>query len=74
MEEIMNEYRCDSCGFVYDPEQKINSGVFFKDIPDTYVCPACKGGKSNFKKLGKSYYSGKEKFNKLKNEYIANNN
>lgn len=67
----MNEYRCNSCGFVYDPEQKMNSGVYFKDIPDTYVCPACRGDKSNFKKLGKDYYSPKEGYEILKDEYFA---
>ncbi len=69
----MNEYRCESCGFVYDPEEKINGGVFFKDIADTYVCPACRATKNNFKKLGEEYYNAKSEFNKQKKDYLSDN-
>lgn len=70
----MNEYRCESCGFVYAPEQEINKGVFFKDLPDTYVCPACRAAKKKFKQLGKEYQNAKNEFDKRKNDYLANNN
>lgn len=67
----MHEYRCESCGFIYDPEQEINAGVYFKDTPDSYVCPACKAGKNSFKKLGKAYIKAKENFDKRKNNYLS---
>lgn len=67
----MNEYRCESCGFVYDPEEEMNSGIYFKDTPATYVCPACKAGKHNFQKLGKEYASARDEFDKLKKDYLS---
>ncbi len=60
----MKEYRCGSCGFVYDPEQKINKGQYFKDVPEDYLCPACKGPKKNFRAVGTEYRKVKDLFKK----------
>ena len=60
----MKEYRCDACGFIYDPEQKINNGLYFKDIPESYLCPACKGPKKNFRSVGNEHQNVMGKFNK----------
>lgn len=48
----MKEYRCDSCGFVYDPEEGVTKGKYFKDIPENYHCPACNAPKTCFRCLG----------------------
>jgi len=40
-------YSCNNCGKEYD-ESKM--GVLFKDLPDNFKCPGCKGPKEEFKK------------------------
>jgi flavin reductase (DIM6/NTAB) family NADH-FMN oxidoreductase RutF/rubredoxin len=47
------KYRCDVCGWVYDPEKGdpehgIASGTAFEDIPDDWVCPVCGARKNQF--------------------------
>jgi len=49
----MQEYVCDICGYVYDPEEGdpdsgIEPGTPFKDLPDDWVCPVCGAGKEDF--------------------------
>ena len=49
----MKKYRCVVCGYVYDPEKGdpdhgIAPGTAFEDIPDSWVCPECGVGKSEF--------------------------
>ena len=44
---------CDVCGYVYDPEtgdpeNGINPGTAFEDIPEDWVCPLCAVGKDEF--------------------------
>lgn len=41
-------YICNNCGKEYD-ESKM--GVLFKDLPDDFKCPGCKGHKEEFKKI-----------------------
>lgn len=41
------EWICGGCGGVYD-EAKME--LLFKDLPDSWKCPSCKGPKSGFKK------------------------
>ena len=38
-------YICTICGYVYDDEKE---KVPFSELPDTWVCPICKAGKSAF--------------------------
>lgn len=49
----MKTYVCDVCGWVYDPavggpENGIEPGTAFEDIPDDWVCPLCGVGKDEF--------------------------
>lgn len=39
-------YICTICGYVYDDEKE---KIPFSELPDTWVCPICKAGKSAFK-------------------------
>lgn len=49
----MKQYICTVCGFVYDeaagiPEDGINPGTVWADIPKDWVCPLCGAAKSEF--------------------------
>ena len=50
---VMKKYICTVCQWVYDPkigdpEQGIEPGVAFENLPDDYVCPLCGVGKEEF--------------------------
>ena len=52
-EDTMKKYICKVCGYVYDPEvgdpdNGVQPGTAFEDIPDDWVCPLCGGGKEDF--------------------------
>ncbi len=54
-EEKMDKYVCKVCGYVYDPEKGdpdngVEPGTKFEDIPDDWVCPVCGVGKEDFEK------------------------
>ncbi len=49
----MDKYVCTLCGYVYDPEvgdpdEGIEPGTKFEDIPDDWYCPVCGAGKEDF--------------------------
>lgn len=49
----MKQYICTVCGFVYDeaagiPEDGINPGTVWANIPEDWVCPLCGAAKSEF--------------------------
>ena len=52
----MNDYKkyiCLVCGFIYDeaighPEDGIEPGTYFEDIPDDWMCPDCGTSKQDF--------------------------
>ena len=49
----MKQYICTVCGFVYDeaagiPEDGINPGTVWADVPEDWVCPLCGAAKSEF--------------------------
>jgi len=51
--ESMKRYVCDVCGYVYDPEEGdpdngVEPGTTFEDLPDDWVCPVCGAGKDQF--------------------------
>lgn len=51
----MDKYICTLCGFEYDeeaglPEEGINPGTKWEDIPDDFECPACGASKDMFEK------------------------
>lgn len=46
-------YVCDVCGWEYDedlgdPDNGIEPGTKFEDLPDDFVCPLCGVGKEDF--------------------------
>ncbi len=52
----MGEYKCEPCGYVYEPEKgdpdgEIAPGTAFEDIPEDWVCPVCGVGKAYFEKV-----------------------
>ncbi|MCX5873990.1 MAG: rubredoxin [Deltaproteobacteria bacterium] len=51
----MQKYVCDVCSYVYDPEagdpeNGVQPGTAFEDIPDSWLCPICGEGKAAFSK------------------------
>jgi len=53
LEEIMKKYICDLCGYVYDPaegdpDNGVQPGTAFEDVPEDWVCPLCGAPKSDF--------------------------
>ncbi len=51
----MTKYKCDICGYVYDPEigdsdNGIEAGTSFENLPDDWVCPICATSKEDFSK------------------------
>lgn len=52
----MRKYRCIVCGYIYDPQlgdpdNGINPGTAFEDLPDSWICPECGVGKDMFEGL-----------------------
>lgn len=51
----MEKYVCTVCGYVYDPEQGdpdngVNPGTKWEDVPDSWECPVCGASKDDFEK------------------------
>ena len=49
----MEQYICTNCGYIYnpeigDPEQDIQPGIPFSELPATWYCPICYVGKDKF--------------------------
>lgn len=49
----MKKFICDICGYIYDPslgdpDNNIEPGTEFYDIPNDWVCPLCGVDKSQF--------------------------
>ena len=47
------KYVCNVCGYVYDetigdPDNGIEAGTLWADLPDDFVCPLCGVGKEDF--------------------------
>ena len=52
----MVKYKCQVCGYIYDPELgdpggNIKAGTPFEELPDDWVCPVCGADKSKFEKI-----------------------
>ncbi len=52
----MKKYVCDICGYVYDPakgdpDNDIEPGTAFEDLPEDWVCPECGASKSEFVRI-----------------------
>jgi rubredoxin len=55
----MDKYECTVCGYVYDPEDGdpdngIDPGTSFADLPDDWTCPVCGASKDQFEKAYKN--------------------
>ncbi len=49
----MDKYACTVCSYVYDPqegdpENDIEPGTKFEDLPDDWQCPVCGASKEEF--------------------------
>lgn len=49
----LKKYLCILCGYTYDeelgwPEDGIEPGTKWEDVPDTWLCPECGADKSSF--------------------------
>lgn len=49
----MDKYVCDVCGYIYDPavgdpDNGIEPGTAFEDLPEDWLCPLCGVGKDEF--------------------------
>ena len=52
----MAKWECKLCGYVYDsekgdPDNGLEPGTAWEDVPDDWLCPLCGAGKGEFKKL-----------------------
>jgi rubredoxin-NAD+ reductase len=52
----MDKYECIVCGYVYDPvegdpDNGIESGTRWEDLPEGWICPDCGAGKDMFEKV-----------------------
>jgi rubredoxin len=53
----MDRYECSVCGYIYDPEigdpdNGVNPGTGFEQLPDLWICPECGMNKDGFEKIG----------------------
>ena len=53
----MKNYECDVCGYVYyfeagDPENGVEPGTAFEDLPEDWVCQGCGAPKESFTPIG----------------------
>jgi rubredoxin len=51
----MEKYICSICNYLYDPElgdpdNNVDPGTSFEDLPESWVCPICGADKSFFEK------------------------
>jgi rubredoxin len=51
----MDKYVCTVCGYVYDPEQGdpdngVDPGTKWEDVPNNWECPVCGASKNDFEK------------------------
>jgi rubredoxin-NAD+ reductase len=59
------KYICDICGYVYDeelgdPENGIEPGTEFDELPEDFECPLCGVDKDNFSELDEEEYEAED--------------
>lgn len=52
-DELMKSYMCVICGWIYNeadgvPEEGIDPGTLWDDVPPNWVCPDCGARKEDF--------------------------
>ena len=60
----MKKWQCVVCGFIYDeaegwPEDGIEPGTAWEDVPEDWECPDCGVGKENLEEQGLVSVKGK---------------
>lgn len=55
-EKTMAKFECTVCGYIYDeevgdPDNGIEPGTLFADLPDDWECPLCSVGKEDFEEV-----------------------
>jgi len=53
---MMDKYECKVCGYIYDPaagdpDQGVDPGTAWGDVPEGWFCPICGAGKEDFIKV-----------------------
>ena len=53
---VKKKYVCDVCGYIYDeaagdPDNGIEPGTAWEDVPEDFVCPLCGVGKDQFSEV-----------------------
>ncbi|MCY4129684.1 MAG: rubredoxin [Gammaproteobacteria bacterium] len=53
MSDELKKYQCMTCGFIYDeaeglPDQGIEPGTRWSEVPDDWLCPECATPKEDF--------------------------
>ena len=49
----MDKYRCEVCGYIYnpgkgDPDSDVEAGTAWENVPDDWECPVCSASKDDF--------------------------
>ncbi len=52
----MTKYKCTVCGYIYhpavgDPDNGVQAGTAFENLPADWTCPICGASKDMFEKL-----------------------
>jgi rubredoxin len=52
----MKKYVCIVCGYIYDPEigdpdNNVDPGTTWENVPEDWVCPLCGVGKDQFEEV-----------------------
>ena len=52
----MDKYECQVCGYIYDPaegdpDNGVEPGTAFNDLPADWECPLCGASKDDFEKV-----------------------
>lgn len=55
-ENFMKKWQCVVCGFIYDeaegwPDDGIQPGTAWEDVPEDWECPDCGVGKEDFEMI-----------------------
>ena len=66
----MDMWKCRRCGYVYDPQMgdpdnDVEEGTLFEDLPKTWVCPECGARKAKFE----PYEEEEEEYQEEEHEY-----
>jgi rubredoxin len=51
----MDKFKCTVCGYIYDPavgdpDNGVDPGTSFDDLPDDWTCPECGADKGEFER------------------------